>query len=306
MSDTANLGIPLMPTNPSAPETVYSQSMQQIDDALSKVLTKVCSAGGTIALTQAETRNYGAYKLTGTPAAAFVFQLNTTSNIAKCSFGILNLTGKTATISSGTGANTVTVLNGTYVECRMLSVNDIYSAGAGGGGGGSPDFAKISALAPTGNVASFTSIPGTYSNLMLIGHGRSATAAATTDAVRVQFNADTGANYAKSNALDYIGGTIVTQTSADTNIQVCDWPSSTGIANYPGSLKIIIPFYALTVLRKSIMYESQGFEDVTIADIVNLNGGGVWNNASAITRVDVFLGSGGNFSNAHFNLYGLM
>lgn len=108
MSDTTNLGMNLMPTNPSAPETIYSQAMNRLDAVIAGKLTKNCAAGGTITLTQTETQANWLYKLTGAPGAAFILQPYAKQRPV-C---VWNTTGKKVTVQMATATTTVVIPDG--------------------------------------------------------------------------------------------------------------------------------------------------------------------------------------------------
>ena len=60
---------------------------------------------------------------------------------------------------------------------------------------------KIATLTPTSAVASFTSIPSTYDDLVLIGsakHGYTSSSVYSANRVHINMNSDTGSNYSWS------------------------------------------------------------------------------------------------------------
>lgn len=108
MSNTPNLNIPLMPSNPSSPDVIYSNGVQQIEEALTGILSLDCSAGGTITMTQNQTQQNWQYSLTGTPAANFILKVASYQR----PFQVVNNSGKQATVEVGSATTTVVVPNG--------------------------------------------------------------------------------------------------------------------------------------------------------------------------------------------------
>lgn len=231
--------------------------------------------------------------------------------------GITELTGDvTAGPGSGSQAATLATVNadvGTFGDATNVAQITVNAKGLItavtdvpiSGGGGSADFVRIATLTPTGNVASFTSIPGTYRNLMIIGQGRSDTTDAQTDAVMLRFNNDSAAHYDWSTVSGFASTPFSTLLNGTTELRISDAPSATGIAGYSSSFEIKVPGYALTANKKGAIWHTQVFGGNTLGDLGITSGAGVWSSAVAITRIDILLGSGGNWAAAEITLYGL-
>ena len=153
----------------------------------------------------------------------------------------------------------------------------------------------------TGTVT-FSSIPGTYTDLVIISNP-----IATTNGIgiRLQFNGDTGSNYSRS-VLSGFGttsgtadsiNTFTNQTSIGSNWQVGGGtggpsPHIHNINNYSNSTT------NKTVLFRTNAYPYSGNSEVT-AEV------GLWRNTAAITSITM-TGSTGDFATGStFSLYGI-
>jgi hypothetical protein len=175
--------------------------------------------------------------------------------------------------------------------------------------GGSGDFVKIAQVVTSGSATSmsFTSIPGTYSNLELRCNGRSA-ASSTTDFLKVVFNSDTGNNYQDIFA-DSLTSTTTTTTSVARGFAFGgNFAAATSAVNSSGSTQTLINNYANTTFTKILVTNSgnmvNSFPGTGAIEKIGISS--TWNSTAAITRIDVSLGSGLAFvNNSTCTLYGL-
>ena len=153
-------------------------------------------------------------------------------------------------------------------------------------------YTPIATTTTSGSASSytFTSIPSTYTDLVLVIQGSAD--ASTTVALRV--NGDTGSNY----SFTYIYGNGSSATSSrgtsQTNMISNDITTSqsTGIAQFMN--------YSNTTTNKTVLTRG-GAADISTLGNVNL-----WRNTAAITSITVFLASPRTFSNGStFTLYGI-
>lgn len=148
---------------------------------------------------------------------------------------------------------------------------------------------------------SFTSIPGTYTHLRIIGCGRSATGAAS-DNVRIQFNSDTtNGNY----GTQQLQGTGATASSASNpgsiNNLFADLSAASATANQSGTFESLIPMYASTTFIKAwqTVTAIPGFPLLAIQ-------AGRWNVTTAVTTITLVLNSGAAFVDGSvFDLIGI-
>ena len=170
--------------------------------------------------------------------------------------------------------------------------------GTGGGGGGS--FSLISSVTATGSETniSFTSIPGTYKDLVLSVKGRMASSGNSLFVVR--FNNDTGSNYVYRRWNTY--GTV--HDNAASYIQVCEVNGSGTTSGFASSGEIVIPSYSNTSFDKILFSSaSTALDDggSFLPETIN----GLWRNTAAITQIDVFeVSSNAIASGSVFSLYG--
>lgn len=180
---------------------------------------------------------------------------------------------------------------------------------AGGAGSGSSALELIDSDVVTGSSVasiSITSIPGTYTTLILRAKVRSERASQTNDSLLVRFNNDTTAG----NYRGQYGISFAATASAAENIgataTVCNYviSASTATANSFSIFTLVIPWYANTSLLKNCRWELSNVLALTTGTIVEARGVGLWNSTNAITRID-FLAANGNLSvGTRWALYG--
>jgi hypothetical protein len=136
----------------------------------------------------------------------------------------------------------------------------------------------------------FSSIAGTYTDLIIAGNG-----IASSDAgISVRFNSDTGSNYSYT----YIYGDGTSAVSGrDTNQGF----ASGGRLGVNGATSLFhIMNYANTSTYKTMLSRGSNAAVLTIA-VVSL-----WRSTSAITTIALTRGNGGNFATGStFTLYGI-
>lgn len=144
----------------------------------------------------------------------------------------------------------------------------------------------------------FSSIPSTYSHLQV----RMMTLNASAQSVIMQFNSDTGSNYAKHS----LNGNGVSATgqgySSQSYFNVQGYRVASSGSN-PVAAVVDILDYANTNKYKTARMLS-GFDSNGNGE-VDLNSG-LWSSTSAITSIQIKLEGGANFSQySHFALYGI-
>lgn len=151
----------------------------------------------------------------------------------------------------------------------------------------------------------FSSIPGTFNHLQLMGQARS-TAAAASDEFAVQLNGDTGSNYLRQSMFGNGSGSASASIATTSSSWTCgtgDLAGATATAGFTGLLYMSIPLYAGTTWAKTVNWHS-GLDDSLVHSIVALTG--TWNSTAAVTSVKVFALSGPNFAaGSAFYLYGV-
>ena len=157
----------------------------------------------------------------------------------------------------------------------------------------------IATYTASGSVGTFTfsSIPQTYTDLVLIMNFANSTAAADT---RVQFNGDTGTNYSYS----YLAGSGTSASSGrgtnGTSIQFSNGPIGSTTTNETAIMQIMN--YSNTATYKSTLTR------VNVADGAYAGVGanvGLWRSTSAITSLTFAMSTGNLTSSSTFTLYGV-
>jgi hypothetical protein len=147
----------------------------------------------------------------------------------------------------------------------------------------------------------FSSIPSTYTDLVLVCEGYMATQDGSV--VRIQFNSDTGNNYSST----YVGGNGSTASSSRyTNVPgiyattgLIGW--STTSSNRGNTISHIMN-YTNTTTYKTVLDRSNltaGSYPGSAADV------GLWRSTAAITSIKVDTNGGTFASGSTFTLYGI-
>ena len=140
-------------------------------------------------------------------------------------------------------------------------------------------------MTATGVPAAFTSIPGTYADLVLVIRGRASNAVAE-QIVTIQFNGDTAANY------DYGASFEVNTYGQTTGIGATSMTlggivGDTAPANYPSHLEAVVSNYAGTTFYKNVMAESREEKAASSTGLVEWIAAGTWKSTAAINQLAV-------------------
>jgi len=134
----------------------------------------------------------------------------------------------------------------------------------------------------------FTSIPGTYDDLLLIvsAQGQDTTSVAMT--MLVQFNSDTATNYSETGVrgIQRSASSYRTTNFASLNFtQVEAFASGT---NYPfGSAQMYLPNYSGTTNYKQVLVDDAGGRLRGVGDNYTSLRAGLWRSTSAISSIRV-------------------
>lgn len=163
----------------------------------------------------------------------------------------------------------------------------IISGGSGGGGGGGA-FAKITATvlgSPAANIT-FSSIPGTYTALLIVWSLRSAVVSETVATTHLRFNGDTGANYNYERDWGQAAGATASGTAADTKLSILAETGPSATANTYGVGYTFFPFYASTSALKTAITNFGMFPSASAnTNFFSGDIAGMWNSTSAITSI---------------------
>jgi len=161
---------------------------------------------------------------------------------------------------------------------------------------------KIATLTPSGTATtSFTSIPSTYDDLVIIGTSKNAytaTASYTLNRLQLTVNGDTGSNYAwsrigaRSGELSYGSA----EGSATTNSMFV-YANSTSHSSYNnfgwGNFVLYFSGYKVTNAMKK-MQVTHGYGNTAGESHMSGTGQGTWASNAAITSITLQSGNGNN------------
>lgn len=140
----------------------------------------------------------------------------------------------------------------------------------------------------------FTSIPNTYTDLVLVISAKNTTA--QNYETFLQFNSDTGTNYSITFMQNYAGSTQSGHNSSITEIRAGKTNTLTFDTNV-----INIMNYSKTTTYKTTLNRLNNAQFVSGTSV------GLWRNTDAITKIDVICESGANFAiGSTFTLYGIL
>ena len=144
----------------------------------------------------------------------------------------------------------------------------------------------------------FSSIPSTYTDLVLVMNNTLSVGSASTF---LQFNSDTATNYSDT----YIAGYSTSSTgsgrdTSQTRIRVSSFLTSLGSAGDRRTTILSIQNYANTTTFKTLLSRDNQLTSEVGAAV------GLWRSTSAINSIYLFNGSSANFqTGSTFTLYGI-
>lgn len=148
----------------------------------------------------------------------------------------------------------------------------------------------------------FSSIPGTYTDLVLVA-SVFGSRAANADSLAIRFNNDSGSSYSYTYIIgESSAGAASARASNQTNIWVGNFTSNS--VAQPGVIIVQVQNYSNTTTNKTILSRQNaiagGTYNITGANV------GLWRSTAAINSVTVRSETGSNFSSGStFTLYGI-
>ena len=154
-------------------------------------------------------------------------------------------------------------------------------------------------LGASASSVTFSSIPATYRDLVLIGNARTtATSARGYEICGFQFNSDTGGNYSRLR-MRYNGSTAASDGGTAGNLEfegIVDQGTASGTFNM---VKLQLFDYSATDKHKTALYGGNNSSGQTGSYA------GRWANTAAVNTIRFFTAQGGTFnSGSTFSLYG--
>ena len=168
-------------------------------------------------------------------------------------------------------------------------------------------FESIASATGTGSSATitFSSIPSTYQHLQIRGIARS-DLATTATLGRLQFNSDTGSNYAGHTLQGNGSSAIVSGNVSQANIgSVIRVPGTSATADVVGGFIIDIHDYASTSKNKTVRAFTGVDSNTANTNYRVLMTSGLWMDTSAINSISLFLSSSNWTTQTTFALYGI-
>lgn len=139
----------------------------------------------------------------------------------------------------------------------------------------------------------FSSIPGTYTDLVVVFQGGITTGP---DDIRIRFNSDTGTNYSATLLRGDGSSAISARSSNDTYISWMGY-FGTGTA---GSVSIVnVNNYSNTTTNKTALNRGSVASNFVNASV------GLWRSTAAITSMTLIAGGSTFLSGSIFSLYGI-
>jgi hypothetical protein len=175
---------------------------------------------------------------------------------------------------------TSTLANGSAYGYRTLA-----AAGA------APAFESIATFTGNGsaNSVTFSSIPQTYTSLQIRCFGM-VTLGISTNRLKLNFNGDTGSNYAYHSLIGD-GSTVFTE-SGISQTAIDNMGTVMGSSYAPAPTIIDIHDYTATSRNKTVRSFTGADGNIASASFRILLSSGLWMNTSAITSIDVALTNG--------------
>ena len=176
----------------------------------------------------------------------------------------------------------------------------------GGGNGGGGSFESIATFTAAGGEANatFSSIVGTYKHLQIRGISRGGTGAGQ-QGLRVQFNADTAANYVYHALTGNGTAASASGATAQTGIYVTGSLGNGEAASLFGTNIIDIHDYSNTSKNKTVRaFTGADINTASTSYTIDLSSG-LWLNTAAITQVLIKPNSGTFAAGTTFALYGI-
>lgn len=207
--------------------------------------------------------------------------------------------GATGPLGSSTVAPVITI----DAKGRVTALSSATITPAAGSGGALTVIADSTLGADAANF-DFTSIAGTYAQLMLKLYLRGDTAA-TSIGIRCLFNNDSGSNYDRQYHYGTGASSAAGQEFAMASAYLGDAPANTALASLFGYTGTDIPNYANTAGNKVAHSTGDYKTNTTSGSMLVINVASFWRSTAAITRLTIFPAAGNWRAGSRATLYGM-
>ena len=165
-------------------------------------------------------------------------------------------------------------------------------------------YQAIASIISNGTTATvtFSSIPSTYTDLLIRTSARSSSAGAS-DQINIVFNGDTSTNYSITQVYgnNSAAGSFGTTSTTQGRINYIDVSGQT--ANTFGIGEIYIPNYAAATTKQTLGFSASESNDTTTPYVVNV--GFLYRGTSAISSITLQTAGSNYVSGSRFDLYGI-
>ncbi len=169
-----------------------------------------------------------------------------------------------------------------------------------GGSAGALTRIAQNTLGSAATSTTFSSIPGTYTDLILVAVCRGDNASNNITG-NVTFNADSGNNYdSEMDGFGSPGSTTGLQTTAGAFMRVLWVAAASATANYFANGEITIPQYTNTNFFKGVNSKGSSLNPGVLEYIAE----GIWKSTAAVASITVTASAGNFITNSVFTLYG--
>jgi hypothetical protein len=148
-------------------------------------------------------------------------------------------------------------------------------------------------LGTTSNSVTFSSIPGTYTDLVIVG---ASTISASAPSTIIRFNGDTASNYSYTYLTG--NGSSATSTRASNQTEILTTYNG-AVSQSPNTNIIQIQNYANTATYKTVLSRANQTQYGTDAIV------GLWRSTAAITSITLIIGGTGFAAGSTLSLYGI-
>lgn len=145
-------------------------------------------------------------------------------------------------------------------------------------------------LGSTASSITFSSIPATYTDLVIVINARSNGTGGGTDGLELRFNSDSGSNYSYTQLYGNGSSAVSTRSTNTTSAAIGNIPvSDNGSSSYFDVCTGQIMNYSNSTTYKTVLGRSGPASSYVIARV------GLWRNTAAITSVTAVLNGGNSF-----------